>query len=436
MITQNTAKAAEVFHQKLNEVKDVMDAGKNAIFAGLLPGLSALSDYFVETAKDAGGLAAQTQPLVIALKFLTDAAFSVERTFADLGDALGALMAMANQVIRGHFAQAKEIWKDYMQESAKAQANAEAFLQKLWSDTGNEVDKLAAKMREHEGTMAAPIVNLGKAAKEAKTAIELLEEEIEKLIIEGNKQFGQQNSSFADRLEAENARAINSEHDRWLKSLEASQHTFDQMSVYADQAARNMQTAFANFLFNPFKDGMRGLLRNFVEILGKMASEAAAAKIFDNLFGKSGGGDGLGGLLGGLISKFFPSAGGGGADLGSVTSSAQGFGAAADAAIPNFAATGFALAGGGEAQAGQTYLVGERGPELFTPGASGYVTPNGALGGGDMRINMPINIDARGADADRVMTLVPPMIQQATQRAKLELLQAFRRSGLPAPPRA
>lgn len=38
-----------------------------------------------------------------------------------------------------------------------------------------------------------------------------------------------------------------------------------------------------------------------------------------------------------------------------------------------------ALARGGPARAGQTYLVGEEGPELFTPGRSGFVTPNDAL---------------------------------------------------------
>ena len=36
------------------------------------------------------------------------------------------------------------------------------------------------------------------------------------------------------------------------------------------------------------------------------------------------------------------------------------------------------LANGGIARAGKTHLVGERGPELFTPGVTGTVTPNHA----------------------------------------------------------
>lgn len=43
---------------------------------------------------------------------------------------------------------------------------------------------------------------------------------------------------------------------------------------------------------------------------------------------------------------------------------------------------------GGPASAGQSYVVGERGPELFTPGASGFVSP---LGGGGPNITIYVN---------------------------------------------
>ncbi len=42
-------------------------------------------------------------------------------------------------------------------------------------------------------------------------------------------------------------------------------------------------------------------------------------------------------------------------------------------------------ADGGPVAAGSTYLVGEQGPELFTPGASGFITPNG---GGSSRLDV------------------------------------------------
>lgn len=44
---------------------------------------------------------------------------------------------------------------------------------------------------------------------------------------------------------------------------------------------------------------------------------------------------------------------------------------------------------GGQVQGGSTYLVGERGPELFTPGATGQISSNKSLqGGGDVTVNV------------------------------------------------
>lgn len=52
-----------------------------------------------------------------------------------------------------------------------------------------------------------------------------------------------------------------------------------------------------------------------------------------------------------------------------------------------------ARAAGGPVRAGLPYLVGERGPELFTPNLSGRITPNNALGrGGASRQPGPINL--------------------------------------------
>jgi len=55
------------------------------------------------------------------------------------------------------------------------------------------------------------------------------------------------------------------------------------------------------------------------------------------------------------------------------------------------------LANGGMAKGGKSYLVGERGPELFTPGVSGMVTPNEMLGGST---SIVINVDASGSSAE------------------------------------
>lgn len=49
---------------------------------------------------------------------------------------------------------------------------------------------------------------------------------------------------------------------------------------------------------------------------------------------------------------------------------------------------------GGGVAPGRGYLVGERGPELFVPTASGRVEPLRAAGGRDVRVNVTINAPA------------------------------------------
>ena len=73
----------------------------------------------------------------------------------------------------------------------------------------------------------------------------------------------------------------------------------------------------------------------------------------------------------------------------------------------NFAATSFLraipgiggfFANGGVTKPNKSYIVGERGPELFTPGVTGRVTPNHEMGGGST--NVVVNVDASGSNVE------------------------------------
>ena len=48
-------------------------------------------------------------------------------------------------------------------------------------------------------------------------------------------------------------------------------------------------------------------------------------------------------------------------------------------------------ANGGPVKGGRSYIVGERGPELFSPGVSGMIIPNHAIGGST---SVVVNVDA------------------------------------------
>jgi hypothetical protein len=53
---------------------------------------------------------------------------------------------------------------------------------------------------------------------------------------------------------------------------------------------------------------------------------------------------------------------------------------------------------GGPVSSGQTYMVGERGPELFVPGRSGTIVANDKMGGGN--VNVVVNVDASGSNVE------------------------------------
>ena len=88
--------------------------------------------------------------------------------------------------------------------------------------------------------------------------------------------------------------------EQYHKNLDELKDKTDSMSVMSEQAARNMQDAFADFLFDPFESGIDGMLKGFADILRRMAAEAAAARIFEALgqYGQKNSGSWWGSLLG------------------------------------------------------------------------------------------------------------------------------------------
>lgn len=74
--------------------------------------------------------------------------------------------------------------------------------------------------------------------------------------------------------------------------------TLSDMDQFAVQAAKNMQDAFAEFLFDPFKNGTQTMLQSFGIAIRHMIANAVAADLGKRLFGDIGAGNGVGGLVG------------------------------------------------------------------------------------------------------------------------------------------
>ncbi|MCP4377730.1 MAG: tape measure protein, partial [bacterium] len=127
------------------------------------------------------------------------------------------------------------------------------------------------------------------------------------------------------------------------------------------QAARNIQSAFADFLFDPFDEGLSGLVSNFADALRKMAAEALSQQILSGILNVATAG--AGGEAGGIL----------GAIAGAFTTRQT----------------------GGPLVAGQESMVGERGQEAFVPREAGQVTSNRELrqgAGAAPNVNVPVEI--------------------------------------------
>jgi SLT domain-containing protein len=98
--------------------------------------------------------------------------------------------------------------------------------------------------------------------------------------------------------------------------------------------------------------------------------------------------------------------------------------AASIAALSGSAVAARAL--GGQVRGGQSYLVGERGPELLHMGTSGRVTPNQNLGGGGS-VSIVNNIDASSAGPDLEIKIQQAMIN--TSRQTVSKIQDLMRRG-------
>lgn len=93
----------------------------------------------------------------------------------------------------------------------------------------------------------------------------------------------------------------------------------ERMKAISEQAAGNMQNAFADFLFDPFDKGLKGMLKSFIDTIRRMLANQTATRFFDFLSNSAGGGGGgffagIGKLLGFAHGGSFQVGGSGGTD--------------------------------------------------------------------------------------------------------------------------
>lgn len=175
------------------------------------------------------------------------------------------------------------------------------------------------------------------------------------------------------------------EYNEWLEQSEITQEQFTRLTDKAYEDF-NKKLEKTDDILEDLRDGFKSLGASIVDAFtsGKNAGEIfrsvlldifkkMATKQFNQMFDLiSPKGGGLLAYASGFL--------GGGASLSDLSAAGGGSNFAA------LAASGF-MADGGPVQGNEAYVIGERGPELFVPNASGTIVPNHMLMGGGQTVN-------------------------------------------------
>lgn len=403
-ISTTTAEAADEFNDKLGLLKGTVEGIANSLAAQLLPTMNDIADAMVETATKTDTLKASSGGLATFIKGLVDVGYTLYVMLNSLAGAEIAVAKAADAAIRGDLSEAKRILLEENARQIEAERRLTEFTAKMWDERVSDAERAQARLAA-----------ISRSPGQANEVLTRFIPESKKPDIKGNandslgeiqvyarEMFNLANAQadaieeINDAAKASNRRFLidisNQTNDTLAELADQSAaraaQMSDGMSVYAEQAARNIQTAFADFLFDPFDKGIKGMLAGFIDTIRRMAAEAAAAELLKGFFtwGASffGSGSSLGGFFGTMASN-----------IGT-------------------------RASGGPVSAGKPYLVGEQGPELFIPGMSGGILPNAAMaGGGGITINQ--SFDVRGTDADRVMAVMPALLKRAKDEAVAEI---------------
>ena len=186
----------------------------------------------------------------------------------------------------------------------------------------------------------------------------------------------------------------------------------------AQQLAKGLSDTIRDGFVDGIKaatDETRTLADALANMLNRLSDQllniAANMAFYGNAQGNLSQGQGI---IGSLLGAVAPS-------LFNVTSTAGPGGyTIPDAAVPKFRANGGAVG------AGRPYIVGERGPELFVPGAQGNVVPNNAMGS----TNVVVNVDASGTEVQGSQGNADQLGRLIGQAVQAELIKQKRPGGL------
>lgn len=378
-LDKDTAQGAEKFNDNLTLMRISSEAMGMKIAQVLLPTLGQLTDKMVTAATDTRKLESAARVADTGLKLLVTGATIGVAVFDNLGRNIGAVAAALVQAAQGNFSAAWRILTERAQEARVDLQDTIDGVKATWDSTSSEI---AGKAEATGEKLAAPTLKAREKVKKATDEVAkmqyqafLAEQAIQKEANAATQKY------YADRGEVITAATAKEADDKakmWQQVNEFNdkqREAEDERERVAngvgdavqkqDNAWRALGGTISSFFEKAILDGTKfsGVLqaigRDIAQIMLRKSVTEPLAEGISNAAKP----------LGDSIGDFFK---------------------------------GMFRAEGGAVSGGSPYIVGERGPELFVPGASGAIVPNDALGGGGGNTFM---VDMRGASVEAVARL-------------------------------
>lgn len=319
-VSTKSAKAADDFNDSLDRLQKTT-AG--LVGGSLADGLAVFTEAFTQLADKGAGIERFAAQVETGFKLIVDIGYSVYHTFDSIGNSIGALAAAAVAFATGEFKQARDIIKMANEDQIKSEADANAFLDKLWSDRAATVansanaaadavvaaDEKVKKTFIYGGAKKSPVdeVAITGADKIEDSPMTKFYDELDKrtqtqserAIEAYNEQRAALNALYEDgkiSLETYDAR-LQESLDTLLPEFEVTAKKIVEIgqstiSEFDKAVAAGSVDIISDALLSGFDQGAEGILRSFATMLQKLAAQALAAKLAEKLLGANGGGGG------------------------------------------------------------------------------------------------------------------------------------------------
>lgn len=382
VMSTSAAKGVERASDALVRLGTLTGGIKDQFVAALAPAIeiatTVLKDWVLEITKSEGGIAGFARTLaydflggveaaIVGLQELANGFISVYTTSLQVKNKIAGVFGLglkSSQEYREELDKAKAAQERFMSGSGVGMSD-EAIMQTgdRFAATIAELEELMWQAQDLESGMATPELNFADAW-------------IEKLgLLRSALVSTQETVSGTTANIGESVNNVRQSFTDWSNELPTLQESMKDLAKQGMDGFTNAVTSAITGAAK-FADAIKSMAKSIVDSLIKMLVQYYITKpLFDAI---------TGGISGG--------AGGGGAT----------------------APTGKAV--GGSVQAGQPYMVGERGQELFVPSQSGSIIPNGKLqSGGGVTVNQTINVSTGVSQTVRseIVNLMPQIAAHA-----------------------